>query len=84
MVQEGPGGRVGQLHGEHLAHQRATGVVFNDMDAGALAWALDRTIDLYHHKPLWNAMVVRAMQEDFSWRNSAQRYAALYRSVARG
>jgi starch synthase len=67
----------------NLAHDRATGVVFNDMDAGALAWALDRTIDLYHHKPLWNSMVVRAMQQDFSWRNSAQRYAALYRSVAR-
>ena len=67
----------------NLAHERATGVVFNDMDADALAWALDRTIDLYHHKPLWQAMVVRAMQQDFSWRGSAARYAALYRSVAR-
>ncbi len=67
----------------NLAHGHATGVVFNDMDADALAWALDRTIDLYHHKPLWNAMVVRAMQQDFGWHHSAQRYAALYRSVLR-
>ena len=67
----------------NLAHERATGVVFNDMDADALAWALERAIDLYHHKPLWHAMVRRAMQEDFSWRKSAARYVALYRSIAR-
>jgi glycogen synthase len=28
-------------------------------------------------------MVRRAMQEDFSWRKSAARYVALYRSIAR-
>ncbi len=67
----------------NLAHGHATGVVFNDIDADALAWALNRAIDLYHHKPLWNAMVVRGMQQDFGWRHSAARYAALYRSVAR-
>ncbi len=67
----------------NLGIERATGVVFNDMDSDALAWALDRTIDLYHHKPLWHAMVRRAMQEDFSWRRSAGRYVALYNSIAR-
>ena len=67
----------------NLGLGRATGVVFNDMDSDALAWALDRTIDLYHHQPLWRAMVSRAMQQDFSWRCSAARYAAIYRSVAR-
>ncbi len=66
----------------NLAHQRATGVLFQDIDAGALAWALGRTIDLYHNTPLWQAMVVRAMHQDFGWQHSAARYAALYRSVA--
>jgi hypothetical protein len=53
---------VVDANAHNLAHERATGVVFNDMDADALAWALGRTIDLYHHKPLWHAMVRRAMQ----------------------
>lgn len=74
---------VVDANAHNLAHEQATGVVFNDMDADALAWALGRTIDLYHHQPLWRAMVVRAMQQDFSWRGSAARYAAIYRSVAR-
>ena len=74
---------VVDANAHNLAHQHATGVVFNDMDADALAWALGRTIDLYHHQPLWRAMVIRAMQQDFSWRGSAARYAAIYRSVAR-
>jgi starch synthase len=74
---------VVDANAHNLAHERATGVVFNDMDADALAWALERAIDLYHHKPLWHAMVRRAMHEDFSWRKSAARYVALYRSIAR-
>lgn len=64
-----------------LTEGEATGVVFNDMDAHALAWAIGRTVDLYHHKPVWRRMVRAAMSEDFSWRRSALRYLDLYRRV---
>jgi starch synthase len=69
---------------QNLATDRATGVLFDDASADALAWALGHTLDLYRHKALWAAMVRRAMQQDFGWARSAARYAALYRSIARG
>ena len=65
-----------------LAHDLATGVVFNDIDAGALAWAIGRTVDLYHRRPLWQQMVRNAMRQDFSWRRSAAKYLDLYRKLA--
>lgn len=68
---------------ETLAGDRATGVVFNDIDTHAVAWAISRTIDLYRDKPVWAQMVRRAMAQDFSWRRSAARYLQLYRSLRR-
>lgn len=60
---------------------QATGVLFNDIDAGALAWALGRTIALYHDRPVWHRLVRCAMRQDFSWRRSAARYLDLYRKL---
>ncbi|WAS92797.1 glycogen synthase GlgA [Nannocystis punicea] len=64
---------------ETLGAGLATGVLFNDIDASALAWALGRTIALYHNRPVWQQLVRHGMQEDFSWRRSAARYLDLYR-----
>jgi len=66
-----------------LAADEATGVVFNDIDAPALAWAITRTIELYRRRPLWHQLVRSAMRQDFSWRRSAARYLALYERLVR-
>jgi len=73
---------VVDANADTLAHDLATGVVFNDIDAGALAWAIGRTVDLYHRRPLWQQMVRNAMRQDFSWRRSAAKYLDLYRKLA--
>lgn len=67
-----------------LAEDEATGVVFNDMDAPALAWAIGRAIELYRRRPLWEQLVRCAMRQDFSWRRSALRYLELYSRLVRG
>jgi starch synthase len=72
---------VVDAHHDTLMADEATGVVFNDMDAHALAWALSRAVDLYHAKPVWHRMVRCAMRQDFSWRRSAIRYLDLYRRL---
>ena len=35
----------------------------------------------YNRKREWNKMIDRAMAVDFSWNNSAKKYADLYRSL---
>jgi starch synthase len=67
---------------QNLASERATGVLFDDTSADALAWALGRAVELYQRKPLWQMMIRAAMAEDFSWTHSARRYAALYQQIA--
>ncbi len=61
-----------------LADGSATGVMFNDADAGAVRWAVDRALALRADGPRWKAMQVAGMQRDFGWDQAAQRYLALY------
>lgn len=61
-----------------LADGSATGVMFNDADAGAVRWAVDRALALRADAPRWKAMQVAGMQRDFGWDQAAQRYLALY------
>jgi starch synthase len=59
----------------------ATGVLFQPGDVAALEAAIARTIRLHADRPLWQTMQRAGMRCDFSWANSAARYAALYRSL---
>ena len=64
-----------------LAAAVATGVRFSPIDAGTLAIALRRTVALYRDTPVWRQMQRNGMAADFSWRDPARRYAALYREL---
>jgi starch synthase len=59
----------------------ATGFQFWPADAMSLRSAVARAIQVYAQPKLWTAMQRRAMRADFSWRRSAERYAALFASV---
>ena len=59
----------------------ATGIVFNEASAGALAEAIKRTLLLYNDNEIWNQMRITAMAKDFSWQRSAEQYLALYESI---
>jgi starch synthase len=57
-----------------------TGFKFQDYSAAALGEAWRRAI-LAYHSPEFGKLIQRGMAEDYSWDASAQKYAALYRSL---
>ncbi|MEM7082669.1 MAG: glycogen synthase GlgA [Pseudomonadota bacterium] len=56
-----------------------TGVVFDHYDESGLAWALNRTLDLYERTELWRRLMRNGMQQDFSWQRQGERYVSLFR-----
>ncbi len=65
-----------------LAGGTATGFLFDEPTAGALAGAIERAIAAWRDPASWRALQRNGMARDFGWRASAARYAALYRSLA--
>lgn len=57
-----------------------TGFVFELAEPGSLLEASARALNAYG-TPGWDAMMVRAMLEDFGWERSAGAYVALYAQV---
>lgn len=55
------------------------GYTFDFPDTQGIDSALERAISCWYHAPdRWRQLIVQAMQCDFSWKNSAQQYLALY------
>ncbi|MGH8444602.1 MAG: glycogen synthase GlgA, partial [Solimonas sp.] len=61
-----------------LAAGRASGVHFEDADAGGLLYGLRRALQLYDHGDTRIALRRAGMTRDFSWHASAQAYHTLY------
>lgn len=57
---------------------RATGFVFDAANAPSLASAIDRACAAYATPAVWNKLVARAMQQEFSWDEAARQYLGLY------
>jgi starch synthase len=64
-----------------LAADSGTGIVFSPVTAGALRFAIERTVAVWEQRPKWRAMQHRGMATDVSWRRPATRYAALYHAL---
>lgn len=61
-----------------LADGSATGVQFNDADAGGLLYGVRRGLQLFENPALREPLRATAMRRDFSWAASAQAYLDLY------
>ncbi|HQU14753.1 MAG: starch synthase [Chromatiales bacterium 21-64-14] len=61
--------------------RRATGFVFEESSADALYAAVGRALDHYRKGTQWPELVRTGMQQDFSWKRSAQQYLTLYRGI---
>lgn len=57
----------------------ATGVVFNDADAGGVVWGITRGIELLRDESAQRTLIHAGMSRDFSWRTAARQYLDLYR-----
>lgn len=58
--------------------QTGTGFVFDHFHCDALRWALEYAISTFTYKNSWKKLILRAMQEDFSWEKQVQKYVDLY------
>lgn len=58
---------------------KGNGFSFCEFSSDALLKTLDRALALYNDNPEeWNKLVARAMEQDFSWARSAEKYMELY------
>jgi len=63
---------------ETLARGEATGFVFEEETADALAAAVGRALDAFADRDLWRRVQENGMRRDFSWGAAARRYAEVY------
>jgi starch synthase len=67
-----------------LFSHTATGFAFADYTTLALAEALDRACRAYANPAVWKQLMETGMRQDWSWRQSAEKYVELYeRTLAR-
>jgi len=55
------------------------GISFDQFDAFAMNWALDRSLEAYYNKEWFNYMRVNSMKKNHSWKNSCKKYVELYK-----
>jgi starch synthase len=56
----------------------ASGFVFEDFKSASLEDAVQRALAAHGNKKLWQDLVYRVMQQDWSWKVSAQQYQEVY------
>ena len=61
--------------------ENANGFLFEQYDADALFNSLKLATDLFKNKNIWHKIISNAMNSDFSWDNSAQKYLSLYQNL---
>lgn len=57
------------------------GFSFSNYNAHDMLYTIRRALETYQDKPLWTKICQNAMQMDFSWNQSAQRYIDLYQKL---
>ncbi|WCK52695.1 glycogen synthase GlgA [Aneurinibacillus sp. Ricciae_BoGa-3] len=57
------------------------GFSFANYNAHEMLGAIERAVDLYRRKPVWNSLIENANLNDNSWNESARRYTQLYQTL---
>lgn len=57
------------------------GFSFTDYNAHDMLYTIRRSVEFYHNKEVWNLLVKRAMECDYSCGQSAQEYFTLYEKL---
>ncbi len=64
-----------------FAKKGGTGFKFKEYTADAFFECLERAFAVYENRTRWNALMKRAMKQDFSVKHMARDYVALYRKI---
>ena len=58
-----------------------TGFGFRNYNAHDMLHTIERAVSFYDQKGIWNKLVNRVMNLDYSWHNSAKKYSKLYNKL---
>ncbi len=59
-----------------------TGILFENYSADDFLRAIESALDLYNEKKdIWRQIQINGMKRDFSWKESSEKYKALYRKI---
>ncbi|HTT39430.1 MAG TPA: glycogen synthase GlgA [Burkholderiales bacterium] len=67
---------------DSLAQGTASGFVFDEPTVRGLVGGVDRALEAYRTRSVWQALQRKGMQADFSWARSARKYAQIYAALA--
>ncbi|MFN2341087.1 MAG: helix-hairpin-helix domain-containing protein, partial [Halanaerobium sp.] len=59
-----------------------TGFGFSNYNAHEMLNTIERAVSFYDQKGIWNKIVNRVMNLDYSWHSSAKKYSKLYQKLA--
>lgn len=66
-------------------HNNETGFTFEEFNTSSMIESLKRAIVMYvNHKPQWEDLVNNCLTQDFSWKQSAQKYVVIYKKALEG
>jgi len=80
-VVRGTGGLLDTVRDYSFDSEDGNGFVFDEFSTVSMLDALLRAISLYEKREEWNKLIVRAMSEDNSWRNSGKKYMKIYEKL---
>ncbi len=80
-VVRGTGGLLDSIRDYSFDKKNGNGFVFHDFSKVSFLDALTRALLVYENRREWIGLMERAMQEDFSWKRSSERYLELYKRL---
>lgn len=75
------GGLYDTIKPYNMYNGEGNGFTFANYNAHEMKDAVARAVELYKDKKKWSALVKTAMETDFSWNVSANKYIEMYRNV---
>ena len=57
------------------------GFLYYDYSSEALWDSIKRAREIFRNRPVWNALIERAMARNFSWEVAVERYEAIYAGI---
>ncbi|MCX7745813.1 MAG: glycogen synthase GlgA [Clostridia bacterium] len=60
---------------------QGNGFTFTRYNAHDMLFAIKEAVHVYHHRSIWQNLVKRGMNQDFSWSKSAYQYRDLYKKL---
>lgn len=61
--------------------KEGTGITFQSFNPYDMLDAVKRAVELYYDKPNWRKLRKNAMEKDFSWNSSADKYINMYKEL---